>query len=277
MTVIAMTHEMGSLGKDVALELAKTMNLSVLRKEVVENVAGKMHVPRSLINRLREGKAGLIERATTDKKRVAIFTAEEVFELANQGNVVIRGWGATCLLRPVPHVLCVRIARSMPKRVEWLMNYLETDDRELAESEILRSDSAHASRIQEQFGVNWGDPLLYDVVLNTDRLSVAACVEQITLLCNRPEFKLTEESHELLADLTLAARVRAALKVEETTQDINITIEAQNGKLTLSGIVLNPQEKSEVERVVALVPGVTGVEDKLRLMSPTRRFTYAKT
>lgn len=277
MTVIAMTQEMGSLAKDVALELANTMNLSVLRKEVVEHVAGKMHVPRSLINRLREGKAGFIERVTTDKERVALFSAEEVFELANQGNVVIRGWGATCLLRPVPHILCVRIIRSFPKRVDWLMNYLETDDRELAESEIRRSDSAHASRMHEQFGVTWGDPLLYDVVLNTDRVSVSACVEQIRLLCNRPEFKLTEESHQLLADMTMTARVRAALKVHETTQDVNITIESSNGRLTLSGIVLNPNEKSEVERVVSLVAGVTGVENKLRLMTPSRRFTYAKT
>lgn len=277
MPVIAMTQEMGSLAKDVALELANTMNLSVLRHEVEEHVAGKMRVPSSLINRLREGKAGLIERVTTDKERVAIFTAEEVFELANQGNVVIRGWGATCLLRPVPHVLCVRIARSLPKRVEWLMNQLETDDRELAESEILRSDSAHASRIQQQFGVTWGDPLLYDVVLNTDRLSVPACVEQIRLLCNRPEFRESEESRKLLANMTLAARVRAALKADETTQNINITIECSNGRLTLSGIVLNANEKSDAEKVATQVAGVTGIENKLRLMASSRRFTYSKT
>lgn len=277
MPVIAMTQEMGSLAKDVALELANTMNLSVLRHEVVEHVADKMHVPRSLINRLREGKAGLIERVTTDKERVALFSAEEVFELANQGNVVIRGWGATCLLRPVPHVLCVRITRPFHKRVEWLMNHLETDDREFAESEIHRSDSAHASRMHQQFGVTWGDPLLYDLVLNTDRLSVPTCVEQIRLLCNRPEFQESEDSRKLMADMTLAARVRAALKAHEVTQDVNITIESRNGKLTLSGIVLNENEKSEAEKVAALVAGVTGVENKLRLMASTRLFTYAKT
>lgn len=277
MTVIAITQDMGSLAKDVALELASTMNLTVLRKEVLDNVADKMHVSHSLINRLREGKAGLIERVTTDEKRVALFSAEEVFELANQGNVVIRGWGATCLLRPVPHVLCVRIIRSFDKRVQWLMNSLDTDERDVAEAEIHRSDNAHASRMHEQFGVTWGDPLLYDIVLNTDRLSVSACVEQIKLLCNRPEFKLTQESRQLLADMTLAARVRAALKVDINTQDINITIETKNGKLTLSGIVLNLNEKLKVEKVAALVTGVTSIENKLRLMVPTRRFVESKT
>lgn len=277
MPVIAMTQEMGSLAKDVALELAATMNLAVMRHEVVDHVADKMHVSTSLINRLREGKAGLIERATTDADRVALYSAEEVFELANKGNVVLRGWGATCLLRPVPHVVTVRITRSVNKRVEWLMNHLETDDREFAENEIRRSDNAHAARMHRQFGVTWGDPVLYDVVLNTDRLSVHSCVEQIRQLTTRPEFQESESSRQLLANLALSARVRAALKAGESTQDVNITIDAQKGRVILSGIVVNGHEQAEVEKVTAQVPGVAGVENRLRLMKPTRTFTYSKT
>ena len=277
MPVIAMTQEMGSLSKDVAMELAASMNLAVMRHEVVDHVAGKMHVSTSLINRLREGKAGIIERVTTDAERVALYSAEEMFELANKGNVVLRGWGATCLLRPVQHVVCVRITRSFGKRVEWLMNNLETDDREFAENEIRRSDHAHASRMHQQFGVTWGDPVLYDLVLNTDRLSVHSCVEQIRQLTTRPEFQESEESRKFLANMTLAARVRAALKTHEPTQEVNITIEARNGRLLLSGIVLNPAEKNEVEKVTAQVAGVSGVDSKLRLMSPSRTFTYSKT
>lgn len=277
MPVIAMTQEMGSLAKDVAMELATSMNLAVMRHEVVDHVAGKMHVSSSLINRLREGRAGIIERVTTDTERVALYSAEEVFELANKGGVVLRGWGATCLLRPVPHVICVRITRSFSKRVEWLMNHLETDDREFAEHEIRRSDHAHASRMHQQFGVTWGDPVLYDLVLNTDRLSVHSCVEQIRQLTTRPEFQESEESRKLLANMTLGARVRAALKAHEPTQEVSITIEARNGHLVLSGIVFNPMEKTEVEKVASQVTGVNGVESKLRLMSPSRTFTYSKT
>jgi len=277
MPVIAMTQEMGSLAMDVALELAATMNLAVMRHEVVDHVADKMHVSTSLINRLREGKAGLIERATTDAERVALYSAEELFELATKGNVVLRGWGATCLLRPVPHVVTVRITRSFNKRVEWLLHHLETDDREFAENEIRRSDNAHAARMHRQFGVTWGDPVLYDIVLNTDRLSVHSCVEQIRQLTTRPEFQESEASRQLLANLALAARVRAALKANEGTQDVSITIDAQGSRLILSGIVVNSHEQGEVEKVTAQVPGVSGVENRLRLMKPTRSFTYSKT
>lgn len=277
MPVIAMTQEMGSLAKDVALELAATMNLAVMRHEVVDHVADKMHVSTSLINRLREGKAGLIERATTDAERVALYSAEELFDLATKGNVVLRGWGATCLLRPVPHVVTVRITRSFNKRVEWLLHHLETDDREFAENEIRRSDNAHAVRMHRQFGVTWGDPVLYDIVLNTDRLSVHSCVEQIRQLTTRPEFQESEASRQLLANLALAARVRAALKANESTQDVSITIDAQGSRVILSGIVVNGHEQGEVEKVAAQVPGVAGVENRLRLMKPTRSFTYSKT
>ena len=277
MPVIAMTQEMGSLAKDVAQELAATLNLSMLRHEVVDHVAGKMHVSTSLIKRLREGKAGLMERATTDRARVALFSSEEVFELANQGNVVIRGWGATCLLRPVPHVITVRITRSFHKRVEWLMNHLETDDRDFAESEIRRSDHAHASRMHQQFGVTWGDPVLYDLVLNTDRLSVPSCVEQIRQLTLRPEFQASEASRQLLANMALSAHVRSALKARDSTEEVNITVEAQQGRVFLKGIVLNEQEHKDVESVAAGVKGVVGVENRLRLMKATRTFIYSKT
>lgn len=276
MPVIAMTQEMGSLAKDVALELGAVMKLNVLRHEVVEHVAGKMRVSSSLINRLREGKAGLMERVSTDKERVALYTAEELLERANQGNVVLRGWGATCLLRPVPHVVNVRVTRSFDKRVEWLMHHLDTDDRDFAEAEIRRSDDAHATRIKEQFGVTWGDPLLYDLVLNTDRLTVPTCVELIRNLTTRPEFQESEESRKLLANLTLATRVRAALKDNASTQEVKITIEGRNGTIVLSGIVVNANERSEAEKVASQVKGVTGVENKLRLMSG-RAFTYSKT
>jgi cytidylate kinase len=277
MPVIAMTQEMGSLAKEIALQLAQDCNLTVMRHEVLENIAGKMHVPTSLISRLREGKAGLVERLTTDPARVAVYTAEEVFALAAKGNVVLRGWGATCLLRPVPHVVTVRIARSLGKRVAWLMDQLGTDDPEFAEAEIHRSDNAHAARIHAQFGVTWGDPLIYDLVLNTDRISVESAAAQIRHLAERPEFQETDASRAMLADLALSAAVRAALKNNEPTSEVNIDIQTKDGQVVLRGIVVNEKERDETVRVAGKVAGVGQIDNQLHLMAITRRFTYSKT
>jgi len=277
MPVIALTQEMGSLAKDVAVRLAEAAGLDAMRNEVVDIVAGKMQVPPSLIRRLREGKAGLVERLTTDKARVALYTAEQVFAQAERGNVVLRGWGATCLLRPVRHVVRVRVTRPLPQRVDWLMEHLGTDDREAADAEVRRSDAAHAARMNEQFGVTWGDPLLYDVVLNTDRMSVDTCVAQIQALAARPEFQETAESHAMLTSLALSARVRSALKENEATSDVDIHVDAQGGRVVLTGIVVNKKEKADAERVASTVAGVGKVDNRLGLMAITRRFTHAKT
>src|SRR5206468_1219733 len=83
------------LAKDVALQLADRMGLAVMRYEVVDRVAGEMNLPKSLVGRLRVGKAGFRERMTTDQRSIAMYTADELFALAEKGNVVLRGWGAT--------------------------------------------------------------------------------------------------------------------------------------------------------------------------------------
>lgn len=276
MPVIALTQGMGSLAQDIAEQLAAELKLATLQHEVAARVAEKMHVSKSLISRLRAGKAGVIERLTTDRDSIAVYTAEEVLETAARGNVVLRGWGATCLLRPVPHVPCVRIMRPFAKRVQWLMAELDTDDVALAEAEIHRSDNANAARMHEQFGVNWGDPVLFDMVLNTDRMSVDTCVQQIKSLLARPEFAETEASRALLQGMALSAHVRAALRAHQETSGVDVTIESADAQVTLRGIVLNEGERAAAVQVTAAVPGVKGVDNQLRVMATSRLFPSAR-
>jgi cytidylate kinase len=276
MPVIALTQGMGSLAQDVADQLAGELGIATLQHEVAERVANKMHVSKSLINRLRAGKAGPIERLTADRESIAVYTSEEVLEAAAKGNVVLRGWGATSLLRSVPHVPCIRIMRPFDKRVDWLMKELDTDDRELAENEIRRSDQSNATRMHEQFGVNWGDPVHFDMVLNTDRLSVDTCVQQIKALLARPEFAETEASRALLHAMALHAHVRAALRAHEETRDVDVLIEGSGAVVVLRGIVVSTAERDAAEKVAAAVPGVAGVDSQLRVMASSRLFTSSK-
>jgi cytidylate kinase len=267
MPVIALTQGMGSLAQDIAEQLAAELNLSTLQHELAERVAEKMHVSKSLINRLRGGKAGAIERLRADRQAMALYTAEEVLEAAAKGNVVVRGWGSTQILRPVPHIPCIRVMRPFEQRVQWLMKQLDTDDKDLAEAEIKRSDHANASRMHDQFGVQWNEPVLFDMVLNTDRLSVETCVQQIKVLLARPEFAETPQSRALLQGMALSARVRAALRANEATDGVDITIDCLDGQATLRGIVADNNEKAAALQVCAGVAGVTSVDDQLRVMS----------
>ena len=56
-------------------------------------------------------------------------------------------------------------------------------------------------------------------MLNTGRVSVESCAQQIAALAQRPEFAETEASRAMLQNLALEARVRAALRADEATKE----------------------------------------------------------
>ena len=110
MPLIAMTREMGSLGKDVAARVSVRLGKELIHHEIIGVLADKMRLRKSHVVRFLEGKSGIWERMTTDQTSLSIYTADETLRLVESGQVaVLRGWGAAHLLRPVPHVVCVRV------------------------------------------------------------------------------------------------------------------------------------------------------------------------
>ena len=276
MSIIAMTREMGSLGKDVAEGLAQQLGLKLLYHEIVDGVAEKMHLPANAITRFLQGKAGRIESLRADLDSMSLYTAEEVLDIAAQGNLMIRGWGATCLLRPVSHVLCVRVCAPMALRVQRIMERVGIQDSKLAQTEIERSDAAHAAAMLRRFGINWQDATHYDLVLNTERLSVADCIQQIKDLLKSPSYQETAESRARLLHLMLSTHIQSALRKNPKTREVRISLgENTNGtagNVVLRGIVLDDAEKRLVENLATRFPGVSSVESQLQVMKNTKIF-----
>jgi len=270
MPVIAMTREMGSLGKDVALGLAEALDLQVVHHEVVErDLADRAHLKESVVHRFLEGDPGMLERWQV-RGRVALYTAEEVCELATRGNVVIRGWGATHVLRPVPHVVCVRVCAPLELRTRVLMQRLGIDDEAIARREIERNDAAHARTMLQLFSADWQDPVHYDLVLNTERVPTQECVGQIRRLGESSAFQETEASREVLADVRLSAYVRTALRECPETQSsgliVDVAASARSGRVTLRGFAASEELRLAAERVVSGVSGVTAVTNQVLRM-----------
>ena len=273
MPVIAVTQEMGAHGKDVCMSVAKELDLTMVRDEMIsDQVAGKLKKRKSAIRRFAEGHASFRERLGTSSRSLAVYSAEEVLEHAANDNVLIRGWGATYLLSEIPYVLRVRICAPVEKRIQWLMERLETDDREFVEDEIHHSDSARASNTQHWFKKTWGDPLDYDLVLNTERLSIETCVEQIKAMLERPEFAKTEAARQKLLNLTLEAHIRAALRAHETTREVQIIIEANSGVVTLMGVVVDEREMSACVEVISNHKDVKEVNNQLNAITAVKVF-----
>jgi hypothetical protein len=171
------------------------------------------------------------------------------------------------LLRAVPHIACVRVCAPLELRVKRLMERLETDDEALARHEIEVDDAARAARMGESFNVSWGDPTLYDITLNTERVSIPTCVEEVTRLVKAPEFQETPESRQALVDLALQAKALAALKADPRTAGIDISVEVKQGRVKLRGIVVDDREKALVKEVLEKLPGMKGIDDGLRTMA----------
>src|SRR6185295_9896695 len=158
MPLVAMTREMGSLGKDVAAGIAERTNKKVVYHEIIEPIANKMRLRKSHVERFLERKSCIWERLTTDKTSLSIFTADETFRFLRDGSTaVIRGWGAVHLLKNVPHVVRVRICAPLETRISRMMERLATDNRATVENEIQLSEEAHTAITKRHFNVNWRD------------------------------------------------------------------------------------------------------------------------
>lgn len=131
-------------------------------------------------------------------------------------------------------------------------------DATAARREIERSDAAHAAIVRSFFGVDWQNPLIYHLVLNTGSVPIETCVTIMRLLADRPEFQETEETRSVLADKLVESRVRAALGDAFATP---IDIRVVGGKVTLTGTTMGPI--ANVEDIVRGVPGVTEVENRV--------------
>ncbi|MGZ5084638.1 MAG: cytidylate kinase family protein [Usitatibacter sp.] len=265
MPLIAMTREMGSLGRDVAAGVAARAGKRVVYHEIIEPIANKMRLRKSHVERFLDGRSGIWERLTTDRTSLSIFTADETFKFLRDGSTgVIRGWGAVHLLRNIPHVIRVRVCAPLETRIARMMERLATDNRSTVENEIQMSEEAHTAITKRHFGVNWRDPELYDIVLSTERLSVAECVDEIEGMMRRECFQETPESLRMADNLSAEWSVRSALRRDERTKGTDFTVHCDRGIATLTGVVDTQDEVRAAAEVSASVEGVKSVDNQLK-------------
>ncbi len=266
MTVIAMTREMATRGSEVAKGVAERLGLSIIHHEIVEHeIAERTGMSEGAVHRILEGEASLLERWKLDRQRMSRCTAQEILELAAKGNVLIRGWGATHILKSISQVLCVRICAPMHFRERILMQRSGLRDAAVARDEIERSDAAHNGTIQRLFGIDWEDPRLYSIVLNTARIPVEDCVEQIVRLAESPAFEETEQSRSALKDELILARVHDAIEQRFGSDSLHFGFEAHvsAGTVTLTGATTDEKLIVDAVRLLHGIAGVRRVESRI--------------
>jgi cytidylate kinase len=272
MTVIAMTREMGSLGTEVAARVAKRLGLEIVRSEVAaNNVARRLGVAECAVSRYLDGSASLLERWQVDRRKLFHYASEEILSLAQRGNVLIKGWGAATMLRDVSQVINVRVCAPMEFRVRVMMERQARHDAAAMQKEIERFDAARARTLRAYFSVDHEDARLYHIVLNTERLSVDACVDAVCKLAEGPQFRDTFKSRSALADKLLEAKISSALvdHIGVAMAPLGLSVSIANGRITLAGTTSSGSLRKRAEEIAHASAGMLQIDNRI-LSVPTR-------
>jgi cytidylate kinase len=93
-----------------------------------------------------------------------------VREFAEEGDIIIVGRAGQVILRDRPDVLHVRVVASDEVRIERLVEEHHIPV-QAAKAQIQASDRSRRNFLKRTYQVNWDDARLYDLVLNTNRLT----------------------------------------------------------------------------------------------------------
>ena len=266
MPLIAMNREIGSLGKDVALGLEQALGMKIRHHEIIDHLANRARLRKSHVISFLEGRQGLLERLTTDQVRLRVLTADEILSMAESGEpVILRGWGATSLLKDVPHAVRICVSASRRTRVKRMMERLESNDMEQVERIVDQNDESAHAVMRRHFHIDTRDINEYDMGFNTDRVSVAQCVDEIVKLVKSDQFAETEESRRRLRDVAVAHHVRAAIRTHGSTSHCKVRVTSENGHVSLEGTVDLIEQSEACSDIARRIKGVRVLENHLNV------------
>ena len=186
-TVVCISHLTGAHGSEVGQAVASRLGYVCVDEEIVARAAEKAGVEaadvadaerrRSFLERLREELPDLGAPPPAEHHRELI--REAIHETADAGNVVIVAHAASIALAGREGILRVLVTASADTRELRLADGLVDEETEGA---VRDSDAARADYLERFYGVEPELPTHYDIVVNTDVLTVEQAAAAIALL-----------------------------------------------------------------------------------------------
>jgi cytidylate kinase len=216
MSIVAISQTLGSLGDEIGRELARTLSWEFADREIIAQAAQRFGEGLMELEHVTEEKPSLWDRFTDTRRRYLTYVEAIVFEMAARDNVILSGRGATIFLRRVRHALRVRITAAERVRAYRVEHQHELTS-EAALHRVKQNDRERASNVKFLYHVDWDDPLLYDLVLNTERMDVKEGARVLRNALENERVRPTPESRAEVKDLSLAAQAKAALLASRRT------------------------------------------------------------
>ena len=265
MGIVAISQTRGSLGDEIGRELARTLSYEFADREIIAQAAKRFGEEVAELEHVTEEKPTLWERFTDTKRHYLAYVEAIIFEMAARDNVILSGRGATIFLQKVRHALRVRITAPERLRAERVEDELGLVA-DMAIQLVRQNDRERASRVKFLYHVDWDDPLLYDLVLNTDRLAVTEAARLIQEVLRSERLQPTPDSLADVKDLSLTAHAKAVLLADPRTRQLQLSISCKNGHLSISGMVEGEELRKVAEDIVGKIPGVTQVRSEIAVI-----------
>jgi cytidylate kinase len=191
---ITISRQTGAGGIPVAERLAEYLEAqgpeterpwTVFDKNLVEQVLADHNLPRELARYMPEDKISQVSDMVEEllglhppSWTLLRQTTETILHLAELGNVILVGRAAAAITAKVDNAFHVRLVGSEEERVKLVEEFYKLNHRE-ALAFMRKEDLGRKRYLKRHFRKNIDDPLLYHLVINTDRISTEEATRMI--------------------------------------------------------------------------------------------------
>jgi cytidylate kinase len=178
MSAITISRQKGSLGCQVAFTVADVLGYKLVWRELINEAARRSGTPEVALAAIDE--LGLLGFCPSPDACRAYHRAvnDLMLELVEQGEVVILGRAGQVILRNRRDTLHVRLVAPISDRIARIAQHMGTSD-ECARAQVEASDRYRSNYLRRFYYVNWDDPTLYHLIINTGSLQMYQVVETI--------------------------------------------------------------------------------------------------
>jgi len=212
---VTISHQAGIDVSDIAEKLAGALQRSefkgdrpwsALNQQLLERALEEQHWPRELAGKIAQDKRFIIDELMDDlcglcppSWAFVPQVVETIQHLAAAGHVILVGHGATIVTAKMTNVYHVRLTGSLAKRIEHLQIRRNLTP-EAAARAVGREDRGRRRYLKAHFHASLDNELLYDLVINTDRVSnedaVGLIFEGARRIFNGPQAGAPAPSHQ---------------------------------------------------------------------------------
>lgn len=182
-SVITVSREPGSGGRIVAEGIAERLGFDLFHREIIQEMAESADISTRILETLDEKALSVLEEWISDLVNEGHLWPDQYLKhlmkvigaIGKHGRAVIVGRGATFVL-PRKQRFSIRVVAPLEVRVENVAGNFGVSVED-ARRRVLRTESDRRAFTRKYFHVDIADPINYDLVINTGRLSINAATE----------------------------------------------------------------------------------------------------